>query len=118
MGPPRVTTLVDTDILVDHLRGVREFEPADTELICSTITRAELFAGSEDQREAVQLLLSPFREIPVSRDVAELGGAISREASIPLPDALIAATAIQAKAKVATRNRKHFARVEGLQLSE
>jgi prevent-host-death family protein len=45
----------------------------------------------------VSTLLAPFREIPVDRTVAERAGRIRRESGIRLPDALIAATAIEHK---------------------
>ncbi len=110
--------LVDTDVLVDHLRGSRRFEPAQDEIHYSVITRAELFAGDQAQQDAVRTLLGPFRERPVDRAIAELGGAISRSAGITLPDALIAATALSASLTVITRNAKHFTRVDGLPVRE
>lgn len=106
--------LVDTDVFVDHLRGVRRLSPEVGEIHYSAITRAELFAGPTEQHEAVRTMLSPFTEHAVDGAVAELGGAISRSASVPLPDALIAAAALAAGLTVLTRNRRHFERVEGL----
>ena len=106
--------LVDTDVLVDHLRGVSRFDPGEDRVVVSTITRAELFAGPPAQHDAVRTLLAPFEELPVDGPVAELGGALRRSASIPLPDALIAATALRAGVGVLTRNARHFTRVDGL----
>ena len=79
------------------------------------ITRAELFAGNTASK-LVSVLLAPFREIPVDRAVAERAGRIRREAAIRLPDALIAATAIENKLGLATRNRRDFEQVRGLRL--
>lgn len=106
--------LVDTDVLVEHLRGSRRFEPGEDRILVSAISRAELFAGAAEQREAVRTLLAPFEQVPVDTTVAELGGAIRRAASIPLPDALIAASALHAGVGVLTANTRHFERVDGL----
>lgn len=107
--------LVDTDLFVDHLRGSHELKPSKHRLHYSVITRAELFAGNT-ATNLVSILLSPFREIPVDRDVAERAGRIRRESGIRMPDALIAATAIQHGLGLATRNRADFDKVRSLRL--
>lgn len=107
--------LVDTDIFVDHLRGARELKPARHRLHYSVITRAELFAGNSAS-DLVSTLLSAFREIAVDRAIAERAGRIRRESGVRMPDALIAATAIEHGLGLATRNRSHFDNVRGLRL--
>lgn len=107
--------LVDTDLFVDHLRGSHELKPSKHRLHYSVITRAELFAGNT-ATNLVSTLLSPFREIPVDRDVAERAGRIRRESGIRMPDALIAATAVENRLGLATRNRGEFDKVRGLRL--
>ena len=107
--------LVDTDLFVDHLRGAKALMPGKHRIHYSVITRAELFAGSS-ATDAVSSLLAPFRELPVDRAIAEHAGRLRREAAIPMPDALIAATALEHKLAVATRNRRHFEAVRGLRL--
>jgi hypothetical protein len=107
--------LIDTDVFVDHLRGADELAPGRHRVHYSVITRAELFAGNTASN-LVSVLLAPFREIPVDRTVAERAGRIRREAGIRLPDALIAATAIENKLGLATRNRSDFEQVRGLRL--
>src|SRR5215211_7891462 len=72
---------------------------------------AELFAGRATDEEIVRRLLGPFRELPVDRGVAELGGRVRRESGVGLADALIAATALQHRLSVLTRNTRDFARV-------
>ena len=107
--------LVDTDVFVDHLRGARELAPARHRLHYSVITRAELSAGNTAS-DLVGTLLAPFREIPVDREVAERAGRIRREIGIRLPYALIAATAIEYRLGLVTRNRADFEPVRNLRL--
>lgn len=107
--------LVDTDVLIDHLRGAHELQLGQHRLHYSVVTRAELFAGTT-ATEAVAQLLAPFREHPVDRAVAERAGRVRRDTKIRLPDALIAATALEHGLNLATRNRSDFAPVHGLRL--
>jgi len=107
--------LVDTGIFIDHLRGVAPLAPRRHRVHYSVITRAELFAGTTASA-AVARLLAPFRELPVDRAIAERGGRIRLEAGIPMPDALIAATALEHRLGLASRNVRHFEAVRGLRL--
>jgi hypothetical protein len=107
--------LVDTDVFVDHLRGAAPLKAGRNRLQYSVITRAELFAGSSASDLAIRLL-APFREIPVTRAIAERGGRIRRETGIRLPDALIAATALEGNLTLTTRNRRDFKAVPGLRI--
>lgn len=107
--------LVDTDIFIDHLRGAVEMEAGRHRLHYSVITRAELFAGSTATDKVTQLLAA-FRELPVDRAIAERAGRIKRESDLRMPDALIAATAVEHGLSLATRNKRHFEPVHGLRL--
>ena len=105
--------LVDTDIFIDHLRGSAELKPGRNRLHYSVVTRAELFAGNS-ATDLVSQLLAPFREIAVDRAVAERAGRVAREFQLRLPDALIAATALENRLTLTTRNRSDFDKVRGL----
>ena len=107
--------IVDTDGFIDHLRGAHELRVGTHRLAYSVITRAELFAGTT-ATDAVSQLLAPFREFTVDRAVAERAGRIRREANLRLPDALIAATALEHGFNLATRNQGDFKPVAGLRL--
>ena len=110
--------LVDTDVLVDHLRGASELRPRRNDrLAYSVITRAELFAGRSDAEEDVGRLLDGLTELPVTRAVAETAGRIRRSTGVRLPDALIAATALDHGMSLMTRNRKDYERIPKLRLS-
>lgn len=109
--------LVDTDVFIDHLRGAKALDPRRHRLHYSVVTRAELFAGTSGT-DLVSRLLAPFREIPVDRSVAERAGRVAREFRLRMPDAFIAATALENGLVLATRNRKHFDRVRGLRVRD
>lgn len=109
--------LIDTDVFVDHLRGAKELDPKSHRVHYSVVTRAELFAGST-AAEIVSVLLAPFREIDVGREVAERAGRLIRETGIRLPDAFIAATAVDQRLSLFTRNRSNFEGVRGLRIRE
>jgi predicted nucleic acid-binding protein len=76
-----------------------------------------LFAGNT-ATDLISILLAPFREIDVGRVVAERAGRLSRETGVRLPDALIAATAIEHKLNLFTRNRSDFEKLAGLRLRD
>ena len=107
--------LIDTDIFIDHLRGTAAIKVARHRLHYSVITRAELFAGNTATNLAAQLL-APFREITLDRAIAERAGRVAREFGVRLPDAVIAATALEHGLGLVTRNVKHFNTVRGLRL--
>lgn len=78
-------------------------------------SRAELVAGTSAS-DLINQLLDPFRELVVDRAVAERAGRIRRESGVRLPDALIAATAVEHGMSLATRNRRDFEGVRGRRL--
>ncbi len=108
--------LVDTDIFIDHLRGAAQLLPGRHRLHYSVITRAELFAGATGTDLATRVL-APFREVPVDRAIAERAGRLRRESGLRLPDALIAATALERSLRLATRNKQQFEQVRGLRIT-
>lgn len=107
--------LVDTDIFIDHLRGARELKVGRNTLHYSVITRAELVVGNS-ATDLVARLLAPFKEHPVDRAVAERAGRIRRDTGVRLPDAVIAATALEHGLSLATRHQADFESIRGLRL--
>ncbi len=108
--------LLDTDVLIDHLRGHRRLSLLAPDQAISVVTRCELFAGRGVDEPALRRTLSVLEEIPVDRAIAESAGRVRHTAGIPVPDALIAATALERDMMVLTRNRRHFELVSGLAL--
>jgi toxin FitB len=107
--------LVDTDIFIDHLRGAHELTPRRHRLHFSVVTRAELVAGNS-ATDAITALLAPFKEIGVDRAIAERAGRIRRESRVRLPDALIAATALEHGLSLVTRNHSDFDKIRQLRV--
>ena len=116
--------LIDTDVLIEYLRGrdrVATFlEGLKGELIISAISVAELFSGvrGSEEMEAIDQFMLAFQVVPIDDRLARQGGLI-RQAYHPthgtgLANALIAATALEQAAQLVTFNRRHFPMVEDL----
>jgi predicted nucleic acid-binding protein len=117
--------LVDTDILVDHIRrtpGAADYIDSLGTWSYSIITAMELFAGAQSKKEIQrpEKFLRDFREIQLSTDIGAKGREIMRTYSksdgIEPMDALIAATAMITGLTLATRNKKHFRAIKDLDL--
>lgn len=108
--------LVDSDVLVDHLRGHRRLEAGSDELHVSAITRAELFSGRGAEERRIRRLLEPMTGVPVDAAIAERAGRLRRGTDRRLPDALIAATALEHRLTIVTRNVRDFEGIRGLKL--
>lgn len=116
--------LVDTNILVDLTRGndgaARYLDSLRGDWCISTITCLELLAGARTQRETNDLdqFLSGYRVIPPTAEIAQRAYGLiktyARSHGLHPLDALIAATAIELGFIVASRNRKHFQMISGL----
>lgn len=78
------------------------------------MTRCELFAGRNTDESSLQRTLDQIDEISVDKVIAESAGRIRRTTQIDIPDALIAATALEHDMPLMTRNVRHFERVAGL----
>jgi len=116
--------LLDTDVLVDFLRGyskaVAFVNAHSVRIILSSIVVAELYAGVKgvDEQAALEDFVSLFRIIPVSADIAKAGGLYKRDYGkshgVGLADAILAATAEAEDAELKTLNRKHYPMLKGL----
>ena len=120
-------TLVDTDVLVAHLRGLvvargwlldaRRRGP----VLVSAVGVVEVLGGMRSpERHDVRRLLGSLRCEPVTREVAEDAGALRRRYrrshnGISTSDYLVAATARAVGLRPATLNVKHFPMFEGLE---
>lgn len=111
--------IVDTDVLIDCLRGVPQAAATikqlitENELAISVISVAELEADARDgEREALDAFLGLMQRHPVNEVIARTAGAYVRQYAkshgVLLPNALIAATAYHHGGKLMTLNRKHY----------
>ncbi len=121
-----MTSLVDTSVLIDYLRGhepaANLIERARTTgpLHASEITRIEILAGMRrGEEEPTKSLLASLAWHEVDAAVAERAGALGREwlpshQGIDSADLAIAATAILNRAELLTLNVRHFPMFPGL----
>ncbi len=118
---------IDTDILVDLLRGVkasreylRLFESGERRGSLSAVVVTELVAGKRTRdlniARRVERLIALFFVVPVTFDIARKAGELVRDYGLSLPDALIAATALLRGAILVTHNVEHFQRIPNLRL--
>ena len=118
-----MTVLVDTDVLIDYLRGQRDaaaflYSLGEPPMV-SVITLAELWAGVRPGEEArLRQALHVLRSAQVDATIAETAGRLRRQFGpshgTSLPDALIAATAVELGLTLVTLNERHFPMVEKL----
>ena len=116
--------LIDTDVMIDFLRGhpkaVDLVKKNADKIIIPAIVSAELYANVRGERELKVLdnLLGVFRTIPISAELARKGGLLKNEYAkshgTGLADAIIAATALSEKAALKTLNTKHFPMIKNL----
>ena len=113
--------LVDTDVLIDFLRGreqaVSFIDLESDRIILSSIVVAELYAGvrggkGDTEQSTLERFLSLFRVVHVTAAIARLGGLYKRDYGrshgISLADAVVAATATLENAELKTLNVKHY----------
>jgi predicted nucleic acid-binding protein len=110
--------LVDTDIVIDFLRGENQavsLLKSKSEFICfSAITIAEIYSGIKGKKEEVEVerLFSLFPVIAATKEIAREAGKLFNRYhashAVEIPDAIIAATCIMAEAHLLTLNIKHF----------
>lgn len=119
--------LIDSDILIDYLRG---FEKARSFLVdlsrkkifyLSVVSVVEIYSGREtrDQkrRERIDAFLQNFEIIKLEALVAKSAGELRRDYQKPFADMIIAATALTYNIPLATRNIRHFQGIKSLKVS-
>ena len=114
--------LVDTDILIDYLRGRPEavsfLEKNVENVSVSAVSVAELYLGVREGRERTRLsrMISALVVLPLTAEIAETAGLYRRDyrgrTGCGLAECLVAATASEHHLELATLNRKHFQMLE------
>jgi predicted nucleic acid-binding protein len=110
--------LIDTDVLIDYLRGSEPagkfLEGLEGDLLMSAISVAELFTGARGLEElaALDQFMLAFEVIPVDERMARQGGILRQEYhpshGVGLADALIAASAMESGAELLTLDKRHY----------
>lgn len=120
--------VVDTSVLIDHLRGGKILQQIldqlseDDELFISSIVFFELFSGKSSAKKLVAAkiynLVKNFQKIELDDDIARRAGELNRDvtAKLEVPDYIIAASALNIGAAVLTLNQKHFRQIPHLPL--
>jgi hypothetical protein len=119
-----MTIVLDTTVIVDILRrhapALRFAEHLDEDVICSEITRVEVMRGLRSpERAPSEEFFGTVIWAPLDERVARRAGAIGREwrrthPGIGVADLVVAATALEIGARLATANVKHFPMFKGL----
>ncbi len=117
--------LVDSDIIIDLLRGVKGSKEFLLELFrsrafISVLTVAEIISGKEtkqiSKREHILKFLKNFEIISVDYEISVLAGEIRRDCNIPMADSIIAASALKNSLAIVTYNTKHFEKIPYLEV--
>ena len=122
--------VADTDVLIDFLSGHEPgasrvaAELSSSSLATTAVSRFELLAGAmgSGTEASVRRLLDTVRTLPLEREAADRAAEVRRTLDrkgpgIGMADSLIAGIALVHDGALLTRNRKHFARVDGLRLA-
>ncbi len=120
--------VVDTSVLIDHLRGDERARSAISEALRkkerlhgSVMTKVEVLAGMrEEEEDRTRRLLDLLDWVPVTDPIAERAGDLARAYLPSHPgvdpiDYVIAATTEHLGAILWTRNSKHFPMFADLQ---
>lgn len=112
--------LIDSDILIDHLReekNARDFLETEIQngslLFISVVSRVEIYAGARKGEEGiVKGLFEMLTPVDVDVTIADRAGEylqkFGKSHALNIGDSLIAATAREMKLRLATRNVKHY----------
>lgn len=116
-----MTYLIDTNILIDHLRGdlkVTQFltkvEKGEITAFISVITEYEILCGkfSPKIEKEINKLFSIFPSLNITSEVAKVAAKFYKKYQLRIADALIAATTFCFNTTLITRNLKHFQRIK------
>lgn len=120
--------VIDSSILIDHLRGGNRWEKILSELeegtqfFIPTIVFYELFSGKSSRNVEVARIISNlvknFQRVELNEEISKKAGEIYRDITtgLDVPDYIIAASALVVGAEVVTLNIKHFQQIPALLL--
>jgi len=113
--------LLDSDIIIWHLRGRKEITEMLKDLqrsglpACSAISVLEVQLGvkTKDEEEKTNRFLESLKVFDVNMDVAKIAAQLIRQykakgVTIDIPDSIIASTCILHDLILVTYNRRHY----------
>jgi predicted nucleic acid-binding protein len=113
-----MTVLLDSDVLVDYLRGLpaagRYIDGLTVTPTCSEVSRVEVLRGMRSQeRRVTERFLATIRWVGVDEEISTLAGNLGRRfrrshVALGVADLLIGATAERLELPLATLNVRHF----------
>lgn len=119
-----MSTVLDTTILIDILRGHRkavEYVLSLEEVaVCSEVTRVEVLRGlRSEERRSAEHLFHQLRWVAIDEAIARAAGEFGRHfrrshSGIGITDLIIAATAESLGLPLATTNVRHFPMFKGI----
>jgi predicted nucleic acid-binding protein len=118
-------SLIDTDVMIDVSRensSAASYLDSLSEPAISIITAQELIVGARDKRDlaGIDSLVSTYPMIHIDAAIGQLAYDLlkryAKSDGLRTFDSLIAATAIRRGFELVSRNRKHFAMIDGLRL--
>lgn len=117
--------LIDTDVFVDYLMG----EPKAKEFFenlpegtfhYSALAKLELLSSGTCSdpsiRSSTSAMLSLGKKVEIDDSVVNLAAEVKRQHGLSVSDSVMAATALQLKAELVTRNVAEFKRIKELLL--
>lgn len=123
----KIRILVDTDIFIDYLRGIRTaktlFSSEEVEVYYSVLTKKELLSKvglKYSERKKILRLLSQCKAIKIDNNIAgKFSLLLNRYGDRPewAPDLIIAATTWSKNLPLLTRNIKHFKFIKEIKLA-
>jgi predicted nucleic acid-binding protein len=122
---PRAGVVLDTDVLIDYLRGVpaagRYLDGLTEVPTCSELTRVEVLRGMRSpERRVTERFLATILWTAVDEETSQLAGELGRRfrrshKHLGVADLVIAATTARLGIPLATLNVRHFPMFEGLE---
>jgi predicted nucleic acid-binding protein len=121
--------IVDTDVIIASIRGndiAKQVIGKYASSICiSVITEMELHieATNKAKKDIAEMVLKQHKVIHINKSICEIASRLiktynTRNGSLHLPDALIAATYLNEHCSLVTFNTKDFAIIKGLHLAK
>lgn len=122
----KIKLLVDTDIIIDYLKGVKTakeiFRSGDIDIYCSVLSKKELLSkpGLKDsERIRIIKLMVRLKVVKIDENINKKYMLLIKKYGRRdmIVDYLIAATAWAKNLPLLTRNRRHFEFIKEIKLS-